>query len=81
MAFVTVYSLFADDVRMVMFPKSLDPTFDVITITCLVLFTIEIVLFSITIDDYFISFYFWLDIVSSFSLITDIQFLMENLTD
>jgi hypothetical protein len=81
MAFVTVYSLFADDVRMVSFPKSWDATFDGITILCLCLFSVEIILFSIVIDEYFLSFYFWLDIVSSISLITDIQFMMERVTD
>jgi len=45
MAFVTVYSLFADDVRMVSFPKSWDATFDGITILCLCLFSVEIILF------------------------------------
>jgi hypothetical protein len=66
---------------MVSFPKSWDATFDGITILCLCLFSVEIILFSIVIDEYFLSFYFWLDIVSSISLITDIQFMMERVTD
>jgi hypothetical protein len=80
MAFVTIFSLFADDIRMGVFDKSVDRTFDMITCTCLGLFCLEIFLFSNVVDGYFMSFYFWLDLISTASLITDLQFLMETVT-
>lgn len=77
MAGVTVYSLIGDDLRMALFTKFYDRPFDILTITCLTLFSLEILIFSIVVDDYFLSFYFWLDFVSTVSLISDINFIMD----
>jgi len=41
------------------------------------MFTIEIIVASISKEDYFLSFYFWLDLVSTISLITDIGWIMN----
>lgn len=46
----------------------------------LVLFGIELILASIGKPDYFNSFFFWLDLVSTLSLITDIKFIWDPLT-
>jgi hypothetical protein len=42
-------------------------------------FSIEIILASIVKDDYFLGFYFWLDLVSTVSLITDIGWIMNGI--
>jgi hypothetical protein len=81
MTVITVYSLFGDDIRMAIFSKSFDNTFDVLTITCLVLFVCELIIFSLVNDGYFLSFYFWLDLIASCSLITDIALIMDTITD
>lgn len=81
MTVITVYSLFGDDFRMALFTKSVDNSFDVLTILCLFLFLIEIILFSLVNKGYFLSFYFWLDLVASVSLVTDIAFIMETITN
>lgn len=80
MAFITVYSLFGDDIRNSAFSKSWDNVFDSLTIFCMVSFLIEICVFSLVNVDYFCGFYFWLDFVSTCSLIADINFLMETIT-
>lgn len=80
MAFITVYSLFGDDIRNSSFSKSWDNVFDSLTIFCLVSFMIEICLFSLVNEGYFCGFYFWLDFVSTCSLIADINFLMKTIT-
>lgn len=43
----------------------------------LILFTFEILASSLAIDDYKYSFYFYLDIVATLSIITDVQFLFD----
>lgn len=81
MTVITVYSLFGDDVRMALFTKSFDTMFDVMTIACLTLFVFEITIFSIVNEGYFMSFYFWLDLIASGSLVTDIALIMDTITD
>jgi len=45
----------------------------------LALFGIEIIIASFAKDDYFNGFYFWLDVISTVSLITDIGWIMQGL--
>ena len=79
MMIVTIYSLFCDDIRLLAFTLKDDPTFTVLTSIALCLFTIEISLGAIGSDGYAYSFFFWLDIVSTVSLITDIQPIMDHI--
>jgi Ion transport protein len=72
MTIVTIYALFGSDIDNLAFTATADPTFDVLTIIALVLFGIEIILASIAKEDYFLGFYFWLDLVATLSLILDI---------
>ena len=44
-------------------------------------FTLEIVLSSIAIDNYFLSFFFWLDVVGTLSLVGDIGWIVDNITN
>mmetsp|Transcript_90350 Transcript_90350/g.255856 ORF Transcript_90350/g.255856 Transcript_90350/m.255856 type:complete len:1020 (+) Transcript_90350:208-3267(+) len=76
---LTVYVLFGDDLRLAFFRKGADPVFNIITIVSIFLFSVELVLTSIAIDDYFLSFFFCLDIVSTVSLILDLTFVWEYL--
>ena len=46
-------------------------------LACLVFFTLELVLASIAKKDYFLGFYFWLDIISTLSLIPDIGWFWD----
>jgi len=46
----------------------------------LFLFLIEIILASLGVPDYLNSFFFWLDLVSTLSIVTDIQVFMTWLT-
>jgi hypothetical protein len=47
-----------------------------LTITALICFSIEIILACVANDDYLFGFYFWLDLVSTISLIADISWVM-----
>jgi len=72
---VTLYALFGDDIKIAFFSKSADEAFNVITSIVLGIFVVEISINAWVQEGYLNSFYFWLDIVSTLSLITDIQWI------
>lgn len=77
MFIVTVYALLGDDLRLAYAPKSWDDTFTILTTISLILFVLELTLASIGYPDYLGRFFFWLDLVSSLSLVTDIEPIMD----
>jgi hypothetical protein len=80
MMIVTLYALFGDDFRTILVPKSGDPIFWSITVIAMFLFLVELVMASIAQKDYFMGFYFWLDLVATISLITDIGWIYNEMT-
>lgn len=76
----TIYALLGDDMRLFFFDKGSDPVFLTLNIITLLLFTSEIVLSSIGVSMYFGNFFFWLDLLSTVSLITDIEPLWNLIT-
>ena len=79
MTVVTFYALFMDDIRYLWMPKSADETVDICTIICMSLYLIELFLGIIAVENYFLSFYFWVDLISLLSMIPDISFLLEEI--
>ena len=80
MTLVTIYALLGDDLRILWCYKTADPIFLAVTIASMLFFTVEIVLASIGKPDYFNSFFFWLDLLSTASLVTDVEPIMELIT-
>ena len=80
MIVITVYALFFDDLRQIFFEKKDDEVFFGLTTVCLGFFLLEILLSSYALPDYFLSFFFWLDVVATVSLIGDIGWIFDNLT-
>jgi len=74
---VTVYSLFFDDIRVVAFEAKSDNVFFGLTSACFCIFGFEILFGSICRDEYFLTFFFWLDIVSTCSMVTDVGWIWE----
>ncbi|CAD8081120.1 unnamed protein product [Paramecium primaurelia] len=70
---LTLYALFGDDIRVAAFRLSADIVFDALNITCLIMFSTEIILSVIVKEGYFLSFFFWLDTISTISLLLDIS--------
>jgi len=60
-------------------PKPADDYFNGFTVFSITLFLIEIIISSIVKEKYFLGFYFWLDLISTVSMITDIGWIMEDL--
>lgn len=69
---LTIYALFGDDIRVMGFTNSADSAFDVLTIISLIAFSFEIILAFIAREPYRWSFFFWLDLISTVTLILDI---------
>ena len=73
MTLLTLFALFGDDFRLWFFTKGADPFFFAVLCLAFVLFFLEILINSCVLDDFKYSFFFWLDIVATFSLLPDID--------
>jgi len=80
MTLITVYALFFDDIRMIAFPKEKDDIFYGITLFGICAFAIELIAAMCSIDDYNFSFFFWLDLVSTLSMVPDCGWIWDPLT-
>ena len=80
MTVITIYSLFFDDIRSIAFSLDVDPIMYGISAGVLGCFLLEIVIACIVVDDYFLSFFFWLDVVASLSMVADIGWLWQAMT-
>ena len=80
MTVITVYSLFFDDIRQLTIHPSKDDICFGVTTACMGFFLVEIVLAAIAIEDYFLSFFFWLDIISTLSMVPDIGWMWNFIT-
>lgn len=76
---LTVYALFGDDFRLLATLKYLDTMFDVFTIICILVFILEIIVASFGKADYFLSFFFALDAVSTATLVLDLTWVGSSL--
>lgn len=79
MTVITVYVLFGDDVRLVAFKKGADDYFFAFTAACFFFFTVEVVSASFATEGYFLSFYFWLDLLATISLVFDIGWIWDEI--
>ena len=79
MSLVTIYALIGDDIRLWVTAKPADPIFYSGLIVSFVLFAAEILLQTIVIDEFKYSFFFWLDIIATLSLVPDIVWLTDIL--
>lgn len=78
---VALYSLFSDDIRSAATDASADFAFDIVHITLLIIFAIEIFLNWISYPEYRFSFFFVLDTISSLSLLLDVNMISELSTN
>jgi len=76
----TLYALIGDDVRLLTFSKKSDTAFLVLNLLTFILFTVELIISSLSVKDYFGSFFSWLDLISTISLIADIDPIWTAIT-
>lgn len=79
MTMVTLYALFMDDIWVLALPIEADEILWGVTTGAFVLFLIELVLSSLAIDGYLCGFYFWLDLIATISLISDIGWIWNQM--
>jgi len=70
-----VYSLFFDDIRVLITTKSTDDLFFAISTFAMVIFAVEIILQCFAIEGYLGSFFFWLDLTATVSMVSDIDWI------
>lgn len=70
---LTLYALFSDDLRVILAPPSADLAFTIVAIIIMSIFVGEIVLSCFVKKDYLFSFFFFLDILGTASMLFDIQ--------
>jgi Ion transport protein len=80
MSLVTLYTLFLDDIRTIFINKEKDDIFYGITLGCFIIFMIEIIIGATCRQIYFLTFFFWLDLISTFSMLPDIGWFWEVVT-
>lgn len=81
MSIVTVYVLFADDIKMLTTPKSADDTFSALTVLFMTLFLIEFFISCFVVENYFCGFFFYLDLISCLSMLMDITWVYNLLIE
>jgi hypothetical protein len=75
----TVFSLYGDDMRAGYFFKNSDFYFYAAFLACLIIFAWELTMQCIVVEGYKGSFFFWLDVIATGSLILDIPWLTDRL--
>lgn len=76
---MTIFTLFGDDYRLFSCRKGSDPSYDAFTIFNFAVFFCEIVISILAYYDYQWSYFFWLDVLSTLSLILDIVQLRDEI--
>lgn len=79
MGLITLYALFADDIRVLSTDKYGDDHFYGSYCFLLAIFGLEMILSCMVIDNYFLGFFFWLDLLSLFSLLFDNAWIAVDL--
>lgn len=77
--FVTIWALFSDDIRQAAVTAQEDNVFYVLIMICFGVFVLEVILSSIAVNDYFLGFYFWLDIISTLTILLDVGWIQSAL--
>jgi len=79
MTTLTLFALFASDIQATWLSQKVDLGFDITQIFLLFFFTLEVVLSAIAKKNYVGTFFFWLDVIATLSLIQDITLIFDNL--
>ena len=78
---ITVWVLFSDDIRQVAVSSSQDEPFYYIVLVCFSFFVLEILLTFYSKPEYRWGFFFWLDVISTLSLLLDTEWVSDLIFD
>jgi len=79
MSCVTLFALVGDDIRLWITDKEADTPFNSGLLLSFIMFTTEILLNTVVIDEFKYSFFFWLDIIATLSVVIDIPWITDPL--
>ncbi len=81
MCILTIYALFAENLKNLLTNKDADDIFSISSIIIISIFLIEFILSCISLDNYFWRFYFWMDFISMLSMVLDINWFYDILLE
>jgi len=79
MSIITIWALFSENFKNLLTNKDTDDVFSMICVLIIIIFFAEFVLQCFCLENYLWGFYFWLDLVSIFSMFLDIDWLYNIL--
>jgi hypothetical protein len=79
MMVITVIALFGEDFRLLALSAAVDDFWNWLTFVIFLCFSVEWVIYCIFKKDYFGSLFFWLDLLATLSLITDVRWMSESI--
>jgi len=74
---LTFYALFGTDFQLATTPRKFENFFNVLTMMCILVFTVELVASSLGKKGYFLGFFFYLDLFATVTLIFDFSWITE----
>lgn len=77
---VTILALYCDLIRAAATPPAADPFFGAIIITCIAFLSLELLASCLFLPKYFLSFYFFIDLLAAVTLLLDIPIFFELIT-
>mmetsp|Transcript_17831 Transcript_17831/g.51102 ORF Transcript_17831/g.51102 Transcript_17831/m.51102 type:complete len:937 (+) Transcript_17831:323-3133(+) len=78
---VTIYALFGDDFRVALFSKDFDTVFFTLSLLAMLTFAVELFIFTFAKPGYYKSFYFWLDVIATVTMFSDVGFIWEPMLE
>ena len=72
---LTAWSLFADNIQVLAFEKDADLGFDIVSYIVISVFVTETCLNVLTKENYFLGFYFYMDVVATLTMLMDVQMI------
>ena len=73
MLVLTIWALFGADIQAMSAPKSADGGYEAVAIVLFIIFMLELLINSVTQDKYFLSFFWFLDLVAALSMLLDVE--------
>ena len=77
MTVITIYALFGDDIRFLILPPFVDPYFYGLTSFSIFCFGVEVIAACYGKRGYIWSFFFWLDTLSTISMLSDVGWFSQ----
>ena len=78
---IIIFILIEEELKSLFTNKSADLPFSIIIIIFMLFYIFELIMFSILLKDYFLKFYFWIDIISIISTLLDIHWFCNSIIE